>query len=109
MASKYDDEIFALEMAAILLAIAPTDPDLIAGLADAVDAARDAGMGKARVQKIIEESADVGADLVATLSQLGSVTIEGTTFTPTKAARKRAQREGHRLKKKYGPKRKRRR
>lgn len=66
--------------------VAASDPghaEAAKGMSDAVEAARKAGLSEEEIDKVSTEATEVFGELLETLGQLGSITIEGVTFVAT--------------------------
>lgn len=101
-----EEAISNLEAAAMFVAASgPDDPEAVAHFDAACTAAREAGLTDEEIQNISLECTDVLGDLIVTLTQLGSIHVEGMgTLVPTEKARQATAAEWARVHAKYGPK-----
>jgi hypothetical protein len=97
--------IHELEAAAMLVAASPPDdPEALAADDAALKGAREAGFTPEEITTIANESVEILGDLIVTLTQVGSIHVEGIgTLVPTEKARKATAPERDRVHAKYAP------
>ena len=98
--------IHDLEAASMLVAASPPDdPEALAAYDAALKGAREAGLTPEEITTIANESVEILGDLIVTLTQVGSIHVEGIgTLVPTEKARQATASEWKRVHAHYGPK-----
>lgn len=100
-----EEAVSDLEAAAMFVAASePGDVEATANYEAAVRAALAAGLTPEEIRAISMECTDLMGDLIVTLTQVGSIHVEGIgTLVPTEKARKATAPERDRVHAKYAP------